>query len=122
MMKYAKDHRIFGRLACERYGEAGQRLIRESTSAFVSAWVTLGLRDRHKLGAPCLRLRHALWAVTGPLGIALAAQFPANVGGVRSADGIVRGDRTKAELENYFRYCNVRVFRLCGMGAKRRTV
>jgi glycosyltransferase involved in cell wall biosynthesis len=54
MKKYADGYRIFGQLVSERYGEAGRRLIRESTNAFVSAWGYAGLialRDGDKLRA-----------------------------------------------------------------------
>jgi len=54
MTKYAKGYRIFVRLVTERYGEAGRRLIRETSHAFVSAWGYAGLvalRDGDKLRA-----------------------------------------------------------------------
>jgi len=107
MMKYAKGYRIFGRLVTERYGEAGQRLIRESTNAFVSAWGYAGLlalRDGDKMRA---RRAFACAMRYGPFQVRSASRWlrtflPMSV--VRALSGrIVRGDRTKPELENYFR-------------------
>jgi len=107
MMKYAKGYRIFGRLVSERYGEAGQRLIRESSNAFVSAWGYAGLvalRDGDKLRA---RRAFACAMRYGPFQVRAASRWlrtflPMSV--VRALSGrIVRGDRTKPELENYFR-------------------
>jgi glycosyltransferase involved in cell wall biosynthesis len=107
MMKYAKGYQIFGRLVSERYGEAGQRLIRESSNAFVSAWGYAGLvalRDGDKLRA---RRAFACAMRYGPFQIRAASRWlrtflPMSV--VRALSGrIVRGERTKPELENYFR-------------------
>jgi glycosyltransferase involved in cell wall biosynthesis len=107
MMKYAKGYRIFGRLVSERYGEAGQRLIRESTNAFVSAWGYAGLvalREGDKLRA---RRAFACAMRYGPFQVRSASRWlrtflPMSL--VRALSGrIVRGDRTKPELENYFR-------------------
>jgi glycosyltransferase involved in cell wall biosynthesis len=107
MMKYAKGYRIFGRLVSERYGEAGQRLVRESSNAFVSAWGYAGLvalRDGDKLRA---RRAFACAMRYGPFQVRAASRWlrtflPMSV--VRALSGrIVRGDRTKPELENYFR-------------------
>jgi len=107
MMKYAKGYRIFGRLVTERYGEAGQRLIRESTNAFVSAWGYAGLvalRDGDKMRA---RRAFACAMRYGPFQVRSASRWlrtflPMSM--VRALSGrIVRGDRSKPELENYFR-------------------
>jgi glycosyltransferase involved in cell wall biosynthesis len=107
MMKYAKGYRIFGRLVAERYGEAGERLIRESSNAFVSAWGYAGLvalRDGDKLRA---RRAFACAMRYGPFQMRSASRWlrtflPMPV--VRALSGrIVRGGRTKPELENYFR-------------------
>jgi len=107
MMKYAKGYRVFGRLVTERYGEAGQRLIRESSNAFVSAWGYAGLvalRDGDKMRA---RKAFACAMRYGPFQVRAASRWlrtflPMSV--VRALSGrIVRGDRTKPELENYFR-------------------
>ncbi len=107
MMKYAKGYRIFGKLVTERYGEAGQRLIRESSNAFVSAWGYAGLvalREGDKLRA---RKAFACAMRYGPFQVRAASRWlrtflPMSV--VRALSGrIVRGDRTKPELENYFR-------------------
>ena len=107
MMKYAKGYRIFGRLVTERYGEAGQRLIRESTNAFVSAWGYAGLvalREGDKLRA---RRAFACAMRYGPFQVRSASRWlrtflPMSM--VRALSGrIVRGGRTKPELENYFR-------------------
>jgi glycosyltransferase involved in cell wall biosynthesis len=107
MMKYAKGYQIFGRLVSQRYGEAGQRLIRESSNAFVSAWGYAGLvalRDGDKLRA---RRAFACAMRYGPFQIRCASRWlrtflPMPV--VRAVSGrIVRGGRTKPELENYFR-------------------
>jgi glycosyltransferase involved in cell wall biosynthesis len=107
MMKYAKGYQIFGRLVSERYGEAGQRLIRESSNAFVSAWGYAGLvalRDGDKLRA---RRAFACAMHYGPFQVRAASRWlrtflPMSV--VRALSGrIVRGERSKPELENYFR-------------------
>ncbi len=107
MMKYAKGYQIFGRLVSERYGEAGQRLIRESSNAFVSAWGYAGLvalREGDKLGA---RRAFACAMRYGPFQVRSASRWlrtflPMSM--VRVLSGrIVRGHRTKPELENYFR-------------------
>jgi glycosyltransferase involved in cell wall biosynthesis len=107
MLKYAKGYRIFGRLVSERYGDAGQRLIRESSNAFVSAWGYAGLvalRDGDKLRA---RRAFACALSYGPFQVRAASRWlrtflPMSV--VRALSGrIVRGERTKPELENYFR-------------------
>jgi hypothetical protein len=107
MMKYAKGYQIFGRLVSERYGEAGQRLIRESSNAFVSAWGYAGLvalREGDKLRA---RRAFACAMHYGPFQVRAASRWlrtflPMSV--VRALSGrIVRGERTKPELENYFR-------------------
>lgn len=107
MMKYAKGYQVFGRLVSERYGEAGQRLIRESTNAFVSAWGYAGLvalRDGDKLRA---RRAFACAMRYGPFQVRAASRWlrtflPMSVARVLSGR-IVRGNRTKPELENYFR-------------------
>jgi hypothetical protein len=107
MMKYAKGYQVFGRLVSERYGEAGQRLIRESTNAFVSAWGYAGLvalRDGDKLRA---RRAFACAMHYGPFQVRAASRWlrtflPMSVARVLSGR-IVRGNRTKPELENYFR-------------------
>ena len=107
MLKYARGYRIFARLVAERYGDIGQRLIRESTNAFVSAWGYAGLvalRDGDKLGA---RRAFACALRYGPFQPRAASRWlrtflPMSV--VRVVSGrIVRGERTKPELENYFR-------------------
>jgi Glycosyl transferase family group 2 len=107
MLKYAKGYQIFGRLVSERYGDAGQRLIRESSNAFVSAWGYAGLvalRDGDKLRA---RRAFACALSYGPFQVRAASRWlrtflPMSV--VRALSGrIVRGERTKPELENYFR-------------------
>jgi glycosyltransferase involved in cell wall biosynthesis len=107
MLKYAKGYRIFGRLVSERYGDAGQRLIRESSNAFVSAWGYAGLvalREGDKLRA---RRAFACALSYGPFQVRAASRWlrtflPMSV--VRALSGrIVRGERTKPELENYFR-------------------
>jgi hypothetical protein len=107
MMKYAKGYQIFGRLVSERYGEAGQRLVRESSNAFVSAWGYAGLvalRDGDKLRA---RRAFACAMRYGPFQVRAASRWlrtflPMSVARVLSGR-IVRGNRTKPELENYFR-------------------
>ena len=107
MLKYAKGYRIFGRLVSERYGEAGRRLIRESSNAFVSAWGYAGLvalREGDKLRA---RRAFACAMRYGPFQLRAASRWlrtflPMTM--VRALSGrIVRGDRRKPELENYFR-------------------
>ncbi len=107
MMKYAKGYRIFGRLVTQRYGEAGQRLIRESTNAFVSAWGYAGLvalREGDKLRA---RQAFACALRYGPFQFRAASRWLRTflpMSAARALSGrIVRGSRTKPELENYFR-------------------
>lgn len=107
MLKYAKGYQIFGRLVSARYGAAGERLIRESSNAFVSAWGYAGLialRDGDKLRA---RRAFACAMRYGPFQLRAASRWlrtflPMTM--VRALSGrIVRGRRTKPELENYFR-------------------
>jgi glycosyltransferase involved in cell wall biosynthesis len=107
MMKYAKGYRIFGKLVSQRYGEAGKRLIRESTRAFVSAWGYAGLvalRDGDKL-----RARQAFSCALryGPFQFRTASRWLRTflpMSAVRVLSGpVVRGARTNPQLENYFR-------------------
>jgi len=107
MMKYAEGYRIFRKLVTERYGEAGERLIRESTNAFVSAWGYAGLvalRDGDRLRA---RKAFACAMRYGPFHVRAASRWLRTflpMAMVRALSGpIVRGDRIKPELENYFR-------------------
>ena len=104
MMKYAKGYQIFGRLVSERYGEAGQRLIRESSNAFVSAWGYAGLvalRDGDKLRA---RRAFACAMHYGPFQVRAASRWlrtflPMSV--VRALSGrIVRGGASSARQES----------------------
>jgi glycosyltransferase involved in cell wall biosynthesis len=104
MTKYAKGYRIFGRLVTERYGEAGQRLIRETSNAFVSAWGYAGLvalRDGDKLRA---RKAFASALRYGPFQVRAASRWlrtflPMSV--VRALSGrIVRGGASSARQES----------------------
>jgi glycosyltransferase involved in cell wall biosynthesis len=104
MMKYAEGYRIFGRLVTDRYGEAGQRLIRETSNAFVSAWGYAGLvalRDGDKLRA---RKTFACALRYGPFRVRVASRWlrtflPMSV--VRAVSGrIVRGGASSVRQES----------------------
>jgi glycosyltransferase involved in cell wall biosynthesis len=104
MTKYAKGYRIFGRLVTERYGEAGQRLIRKTSNAFVSAWGYAGLvalRDGDKLRA---RKAFASALRYRPFQVRAASRWlrtflPMSV--VRALSGrIVRGGASSARQES----------------------
>ena len=107
MMKYAKGYKIFGRLVSERYGEAGRRLVRESTNAFVSAWGYAGLialREGDKMRA---RRAFACAMRYGPFQVRSTSRWlrtflPMSM--ARALSGrIVRGERIDGTLETYFR-------------------
>jgi glycosyltransferase involved in cell wall biosynthesis len=107
MMKYAKGYRIFAKLVAQRYGEAGKRLIRESTKAFVSAWGYAGLlalREGDKL-----RARQAFSCALryGPFQLRVASRWLRTflpMSAARALSGrVVRGPHAKTELEKYFR-------------------
>jgi glycosyltransferase involved in cell wall biosynthesis len=106
MMKYAKGYKIFGRLVTQRYGDAGRRLIRESTNAFVSAWGYAGLialREGDKMRA---RQAFACAMRYGPFQVRSASRWlrtflPMSM--ARALSGrIVRGQRIDGNLETYF--------------------
>jgi glycosyltransferase involved in cell wall biosynthesis len=104
MMKYAKGYRTFGRLVTERYGEVGQRLIRETSNAFVSTCGYAGLvalRDGDKLRA---RKAFACALRYGPFQVRAASRWlrtflPMSV--VRALSGrIVRGGASSVRQES----------------------
>lgn len=107
MMKYSKGYRIFGRLVSERYGDAGERLVRESSNAFVSAWGYAGLialrngdKQRAREAFACaMRYGPFTWRTTSRW---LRTFLPLSA--ARALSGrVVQGSRSKPELENYFR-------------------
>ncbi|HZO81819.1 MAG TPA: glycosyltransferase family A protein [Candidatus Binataceae bacterium] len=107
MMKYAKGYRIFSRLVTQRYGQAGRRLIRESTKAFVAAWGYAGLvalREGDRLRA---RQAFACALRYGPFELRTASRWLRTflpIAAARALSGrAVRENRVNPELENYFR-------------------
>jgi hypothetical protein len=107
MMKYAKGYKIFGRLVAQRYGDAGRRLVRESTEAFVSAWGYAGLialREGDKMRA---RRAFACAMRYGPFQVRSTSRWlrtflPMSM--ARALSGrIVRGERIDGSRETYFR-------------------
>jgi glycosyltransferase involved in cell wall biosynthesis len=107
MLKYAKGYRIFSQLVTERYGDEGERLIRETTKAFISAWgyqglVALRMGDK-------LRARRAFSCALryGPLEFRTVSRWLRTflpVSAARAVSGrFVHGSSTRPELENYFR-------------------
>lgn len=107
MIKYAKGYRIFSELVRRRYGEAGERLIRESTHAFVSAWGYAGLVALREGDKRRARQAFSCALHYGPLQFRSVSRWLRTflpMPAVRALSGpIVRGTRIKPELENYFR-------------------
>ncbi len=107
MMKYAKGYRIFTRLVVQRYGEAGKRLVRESTDAFVAAWGYAGLMALREGNKARARQAFSCALRYGPFHFRTASRWLRTflpMSAVRMLSGrIVRGNRIDPELENYFR-------------------
>lgn len=107
MMKYAQGYRVFTRLVAQRYGQAGRRLVRETSNAFVAAWGYVGLvalREGDKL-----RARQAFSCALryGPFHFRTAARWLRTflpMPAARALSGrIVHDNRIDPEFENYLR-------------------
>jgi glycosyltransferase involved in cell wall biosynthesis len=107
MLKYAKGYRIFAQLVTERYGEEGERLIRGTTKAFISAWGYEGLVALRK--GDKIRARRAFSCALryGPTEFRTVSRWLRTflpVSAARAVSGrFVHGSTTRPELENYFR-------------------